>query len=82
MPDPMEAVRRLRAQHPTGTPSAVDGTPAGHAFCSAQTLIDDSGGDVLLWLPLLHGAERLGVLTVRAKAEPDDQSLRDLRVIT
>jgi serine phosphatase RsbU (regulator of sigma subunit) len=34
-----------------------------------------------LWLPLLHGAERLGVLGLQVKAYPGDEALRDLEVI-
>ena len=34
-----------------------------------------------LWLPLLHGAERLGVLKARFKTEPDPRLLDDLQVI-
>jgi len=55
----------------------VDGTLAGHSFTTAQTTHDDC----CLWLPLLHGAERLGVLEVWFKTEPDATQRRDLRVI-
>jgi sigma-B regulation protein RsbU (phosphoserine phosphatase) len=59
----------------------VEGTVAGQVFCTAETLSEETDEGVRLWLPLLHGAERLGVLTFRLKADPDDQHRRDLAVI-
>ena len=58
-------------------PRVVQDTPAGHAFMTAQVTWLDG----LLWVPLLHGAERLGVLELRLKAAPDDEARRDLKVI-
>ena len=43
----------------------VDDTVAGRAFRTAETLPEEIEDGVRLWLPLLHGAERLGVVTVR-----------------
>jgi len=63
-------------------PVPVEGTVAGQAFVSAEvTSAADDGGGIWLWLPLLHGAERLGVLQVRTKAVVDDQLSEDLRTI-
>jgi sigma-B regulation protein RsbU (phosphoserine phosphatase) len=59
----------------------VDGSPAGQAFTQAQLVHRETDEGIQLWLPLLHGAERLGVLEVRAKREPDAQQRRDLQVI-
>ncbi|GIJ03823.1 hypothetical protein Sya03_31750 [Spirilliplanes yamanashiensis] len=59
----------------------VDGTPAGQAFCTARTVTEDEPDGIRLWLPLLHGAERLGVLDVRLKADPGDDLRRDLTVV-
>jgi sigma-B regulation protein RsbU (phosphoserine phosphatase) len=58
-------------------PHQVDGTLAGQAFCTAHTISEDT----CLWLPLLHGAERLGVLQVHLRSEPDDRHRRDFEVI-
>lgn len=58
-------------------PRKVDDTLAGRAYCTAETTYADSH----LWLPLLHGAERLGVLEVRLDKDPDRRLHRDLRVI-
>ncbi|MEU4420868.1 PP2C family protein-serine/threonine phosphatase [Actinoplanes sp. NPDC024001] len=59
----------------------VEGTLAGRAFTTAQhQWIEQSDGG-LLWLPLLHGAERLGVLEFRFKAYPPESTRHDIEVI-
>ncbi len=55
----------------------VEDTLAGRAFTTAEPQWSDG----LLWIPLLHGAERLGVLELRLKAYPSEEALRDLAVI-
>ncbi|WP_239158524.1 PP2C family protein-serine/threonine phosphatase [Winogradskya humida] len=65
-----------------GTPAdnaarKVDHTTAGQSFRTAEPAQDGS----CLYLPLLHGAERLGVLEVWLVSEPDERLRRDLRVI-
>jgi phosphoserine phosphatase RsbU/P len=64
-----------------GDPLAVDGTMAGEAFSTARNLHAPGDDGILIWLPLLHGAERLGVLQIRTKAEPDQELSDDLGVI-
>ncbi|GID28524.1 PP2C family protein-serine/threonine phosphatase [Paractinoplanes brasiliensis] len=59
---------------PGGDPAAaspvlVDGTPAGEAFTTARVTTSDE----CVWLPLLHGAERLGVLELRTRAADFDE---------
>ncbi|BBH69191.1 hypothetical protein ACTI_58760 [Actinoplanes sp. OR16] len=65
------------ALHPlrggTGVPLDVEGTEAGLAFTTAQP----RWADGRLWLPLLHGAERLGVLQIERK----NQEIGDLEII-
>ena len=65
----------------TVEPIPVEGTPAGLAFTTAHEtwMPDDDGGR--LWQPLLHGAERLGVLEMRRRAYPSEADRRDLEVI-
>jgi phosphoserine phosphatase RsbU/P len=58
-------------------PRKVDGTLAGEAFCTALSTNEDT----CLWLPLLHGAERLGVLEVLLHGTPDERQRRDFAVI-
>jgi hypothetical protein len=54
-PDPDESITDL----------AVDATLAGRAYQLVQVLTQDLPGERLrIWLPLLDGSERLGVLTV------------------
>ncbi|MBL7259200.1 PP2C family protein-serine/threonine phosphatase [Paractinoplanes lichenicola] len=60
----------LRGRDITGVaPIPVDGTPAGEAFTTARVTTSDE----CVWLPLLHGAERLGVLELRTRAADLDQ---------
>ncbi|MEU7903450.1 PP2C family protein-serine/threonine phosphatase [Actinoplanes sp. NPDC049118] len=49
----------------------INDTAAGRAFTSAHPVRCDGAADVVLWLPLLHGTERLGVLRVKLEAAPD-----------
>ncbi|GAA2707242.1 PP2C family protein-serine/threonine phosphatase [Actinoplanes palleronii] len=63
------------------TARGVEDTPAGLAFTTAVTQWADAGDGGLLWLPLLHGAERLGVLEFRVKAYPSEATRHDLEVI-
>ncbi len=71
----------LRGTPPDGGQHGVDETVAGHAFRTAEIRHHFDEDGFQLWLPLLHGAERLGVLKVRLKAEPENRQRDDLRVI-
>jgi phosphoserine phosphatase RsbU/P len=62
-------------------PQRVNGTTAGLAFTATRVTQDAGENGTRSWLPLLHGSERLGVLQVRTKAEPDAQLSADLQVI-
>ncbi|MFJ6671412.1 PP2C family protein-serine/threonine phosphatase [Actinosynnema sp. NPDC091369] len=61
-----------------GPPLSVDGTPAGQAFREVRILPAPTGDHPRLWVPLLDGAERLGVLEVRVEDVTDlhDPGLR------
>ncbi|GAA0485634.1 hypothetical protein Ade02nite_09180 [Paractinoplanes deccanensis] len=61
----------------TATTLTVEGTPAGRAFVTAE----QQWLDGKLWLPLLHGAERLGVLELQVKEYPPASTRHDLEVI-
>jgi phosphoserine phosphatase RsbU/P len=58
-------------------PQPVADTVAGDCFTTGR----DTYQDGRLWLPLLHGAERLGVLELRVKEEPPPDARHDLEVI-
>ncbi|WP_199515520.1 PP2C family protein-serine/threonine phosphatase [Nucisporomicrobium flavum] len=58
-------------------PRKVDDTPAGQAFSTTRTAY----AEPCLWVPLLHGAERLGVLEVWLDADPGEPLRRDLEAI-
>ena len=53
------------------TPLAIDTTLAGRAFAAIAVQEADSGGGRRLWLPLVDGAERLGVLGLTIPAVDD-----------
>jgi len=68
----------------TGTAAVqvrVDGTAAGLAFTSTRLTRDEDDDGTLVWLPLLHGSERLGVLRVRTKGATEAGLDDDLQVI-
>nr|WP_296067810.1 PP2C family protein-serine/threonine phosphatase [uncultured Actinoplanes sp.] len=70
----------LRGTTPdAANPQIVEGTAAGLAFTTARPTWEDESGR--FWLPLLHGAERLGVIELRATAYPTEAARRDLDVI-
>jgi serine phosphatase RsbU (regulator of sigma subunit) len=71
----------LRGTPPDGGAHVVNDTVAGRAFRSAEVQQAETDDGLELWLPLLHGAERLGVLKARFKVWPDDRLRDDLRVI-
>jgi len=63
----------------TGEPAlGVDGTVAGRAFRSVRILSTDRDGRPRLWVPVLDGADRLGVLEVQISDPADlhDPGLR------
>jgi sigma-B regulation protein RsbU (phosphoserine phosphatase) len=62
-------------------PLQVEGTLAGRAYTAARPAREAVEDGTRMWLPLLHGAERLGVLQVRTKSDPDEQLTEDLGTI-
>lgn len=63
-----------------GTPPlGVDSSLAGRAFRHLEVLSSDADGRPRLWMPLLDGGERLGVLEVAVAqaADADDRVLRE-----
>jgi hypothetical protein len=70
----------LPAPGQAGTPPlGLDGTLAGRAFRTLRILPSDREPHPRLWVPLLDGADRLGVLEVRlnSPAELHDPGLRE-----
>lgn len=64
---------------PVRTAIDVETSLAGRAFREVRTLTGKDGGRDRLWVPLLDGVERLGVLEVLLPegTSPDDQLLRN-----
>lgn len=52
----------------TMEPLSVDHSLAGWAYRTLSPRVDDADNDVIIWVPLVDGAERLGVLAVRTAA--------------
>jgi sigma-B regulation protein RsbU (phosphoserine phosphatase) len=67
----------LRPPSDPPEPIAIDSTVAGRVFTSVQPRSSTAGGRSRLWMPLLDGTERLGVLevVVHSGASLDDPEL-------
>ncbi len=64
---------------PPREPVTVDGSLPGRAFTRVEPCasFSDTGGGARLWLPLLNGAERMGVLEVVSDAVLGEQAVQD-----
>ena len=73
----------LAGSAPHREPFAVDGTLGGRAFTLLEPSLSDTGLDgVRLWLPLVDGAERLGVVEFVLDASPGTGALHDYALVT
>lgn len=61
-------------------PLQVDRSPAGWAYRTVSPRVADSDDGMIVWLPLVDGAERLGVLAVRT-ASLDAVRMRRSRML-
>ena len=75
------ALRPLRNSEPSARALSMDGTPAGHAYTAMDIVQADVVGGTQLWLPLLNGAERLGVLEVVTSSPVGKELRRDLSAV-
>src|SRR3954471_8321349 len=61
---------------------AIEATMAGLAFRRVEVVTSSvTGGSYRLWVPLLDGVERLGVVEVVLPAEPDAELQEDFRAL-
>ncbi|MEU6865895.1 PP2C family protein-serine/threonine phosphatase [Streptomyces sp. NPDC046876] len=67
VPDGVHHGQGTEQQGPAETGVAVDGSLAGWAYRTGTVQLS-SGSDLVLWLPLVDGVERLGVLRLTASA--------------
>ncbi|GGW10520.1 hypothetical protein GCM10018980_35130 [Streptomyces capoamus] len=58
----------------------VEGSSAGWAYRTVSPRVVDAADDLIVWMPLVDGAERLGVLGVRT-ASLDGQLMRRSRML-
>ena len=63
---------------PTGESTSIEGTLPGRVFQTVRPLPSEANGVARLWLPVLDGADRIGVLEVRVATVEDlyDPALR------
>jgi hypothetical protein len=63
---------------PSGSLLSVEGTLPGRAFRSVRVLSSDRGGRARLWVPILDGGDRLGVIEVELASATElyDPALR------
>ncbi|MFI2188708.1 PP2C family protein-serine/threonine phosphatase [Streptomyces sioyaensis] len=61
-------------------PLQVEGSQAGWAYRTVSPRVTDDDGGVIVWVPLIDGAERLGVLAVRT-ATLDGPRMRRSRML-
>jgi phosphoserine phosphatase RsbU/P len=59
----------------------IDATLAGRVFAAGQALEVSIGSAHRLWLPLIDGTERLGVLELVTEAVPDDERRDDYHTV-
>jgi phosphoserine phosphatase RsbU/P len=75
--------RRLMPLAGDGAPQRdaveIDGTLAGRSFAMTEMQKTDTGSGVRLWVPLLDGTERLGVVEVLTTTEPSQELWADFR---
>ncbi|GAA3388784.1 PP2C family protein-serine/threonine phosphatase [Cryptosporangium minutisporangium] len=62
---------------PAREPMRIDATVAGRAYSQVSTVTHEAEGGIRVWLPLLNGAERLGVLEVCADRPLSESALDD-----
>jgi len=72
----MVLVPLLGRDVPRREPVPVDGTLAGRVFVTGQAYDSESDGESRVWLPLVDGTQRLGVLEIMAKEVPSPRHRR------
>jgi sigma-B regulation protein RsbU (phosphoserine phosphatase) len=72
---------------PFGGPAApvrdqqpIEGTVPGRVFCTGQTIDTSADGTYRLWLPMIDGTERIGVLELVRKSPADPDSWSDYQI--
>jgi hypothetical protein len=77
-----ELLPLLAGDAPPREPFMIDGTLAGRAFSTVSACVSDSGtGPVRLWVPLINGAERLGILEVVLAGPADEPVVEDCATV-
>ncbi|GLY99979.1 hypothetical protein Acsp02_72320 [Actinoplanes sp. NBRC 103695] len=73
----------LGGSAPHRAATAVDGTLAGRAYSLVRPCAGDGDGDgARLWLPLLNGSERMGVLEIVSPEPLDEQAVDECVLVS
>jgi serine phosphatase RsbU (regulator of sigma subunit) len=76
------ALRPLRGSESSARPAlSLEGTLAGQAYSTMDIVQTDVVGGTQIWLPLLNGAERLGVLEALTSSPAGKELRRDLSAV-
>ncbi|MEV0004341.1 PP2C family protein-serine/threonine phosphatase [Micromonospora sp. NPDC050980] len=66
---------------PAAPPLPIDGSLAGRAFSTLSPVRGQQDGQHVLWVPLLDGSERMGVVQVIADEPLSDQAVADCATV-
>jgi len=66
---------------PRREPLPIDGTLAGRVFCTGQSLQSPAGDQYRVWLPMIDGTERLGVIELVTDAPSDAERIGEFRTV-
>jgi hypothetical protein len=71
----------LAGSAPAREPIAIDGTLPGRAFTLVTTVTGGDDAGARLWVPLLDGSERMGVLEVASAGPLGDEAVADCMAV-
>ena len=71
----------LGGRSPNSSPTSIDGTLAGRAFSTITPVRGPRAAGGMVWVPLLDGSERIGVLQVLADRLFSEQDVADYALI-
>jgi len=76
-----ELIAHPRPGAPPVEPLLIDGTLAGRVFTTGVPQSAGGDGECLTWLPMVEGADRVGVVAVCTPASPEPAEVEDFAVL-